>query len=187
MSWGNIQRCCPVLDLDLCSVDIESRQIRGHHRVRRCQLIHHAGCISSKNPHRHFPPKACSLPWYHTQSIHYRGGWQRQFNLHTVASLFFFSAMTSSIYSPIALSAQETYHGWHPCCRQESCSSRKRNESILVYFFLSVAHRHGDACHLFIFWRDGLVVCQHFSCVWFAAVERFDILGNTLIRFLAES
>lgn len=56
LSKGNIQRRRPVVDWYLCCVDMASRQIRGHHWVRRCQLIHHAGCISSKNPHRLFPP-----------------------------------------------------------------------------------------------------------------------------------
>lgn len=79
-------RHCPAVDWYLCSVDMDSRQIRGHYRVRRWQLIHHTVHYITKSAQT-FSPKACSLPWYHIQSIHYRGGWQRQFNPHTATSL----------------------------------------------------------------------------------------------------
>lgn len=84
----SFQRRCPVVDSYLCSVDMESRQMRGHRWVRRCQPIHHAAHFIKKSTQTS-PPKARSLPWYHIQSIHYRGAWQWQFNLHAVASLFF--------------------------------------------------------------------------------------------------
>lgn len=80
-------------------------QIRGHHRVRQCQLIHLTVCMSSKNLQT-FSPKVHSLPWYHiSQSITEANDYDN-FNLHSVA-LLFFSPQWPAL---ILLSAEETYH-----------------------------------------------------------------------------
>lgn len=94
-------------------------------------------CISSKNPpHRQFPPKACSLPWYHsshtiTEAID--GGDL----IHTTASMVIL-AMTGGTYPLIA---------------QEAChvTSLLQTGKMLVWevkFFLPDTHRYGNACYV---------------------------------------
>lgn len=131
----SFRRRRPVVDLNLCSVDMEHRQIKGHHWVRRCQLIHHIS--SKKNPNRHFPPRACSLPWYHIQPIHYRDDWQRRFNLHTLASLVFFMlwpAASTQCYQ------HRKHTMWHPCCRQGCLSACLGSEMKPSWCFFSPIH-----------------------------------------------
>lgn len=173
----SFRRRHPVVDFNFCSVDMEHRQIRGHHWVRRYQLIHHIS--SKKNPHRHFPP---GLAHYRdtTSSQSITETTDNDDLIYTLWPHSFFHALTSSIYSLIVLSAQETYHVTSLLQTGLSvCLSGKWNETVLV-FFLPDAHRHGDACYF-------LTVCQCINCFCVAAVKKLqENLWNMLISCLAK-
>lgn len=93
--------CFAVVDVNLCSAD------RLEVTTEWGDASSSTTLIKEKTPQRRFFPRARSLPWYHIQSIHYRGDWQPWFHLHAAASLVS-PALTSSIYWLIVLSAQET-------------------------------------------------------------------------------
>lgn len=84
-----------------CTFGSVQPQIRSRHRVTQRQLIHHTEYNTSKKKKKvhTFSFKAPSLPWHHIHYIHYRAGWQRQFNPHCLFS----PAWTSSIFLPMVL------------------------------------------------------------------------------------